>query len=1087
MSFVTIVKDTTNFVQLLIQEPFPLALSHFLGWLLEKCVSFLSFKWLLNLPLFPIFIPKLSTQVLQEGLNITNVDQSFEHLGFFPATAGGWNKVIPGLLNSFFLILPFSPARILWIRRLVVQGVTAGILSGLGLIIGQFIFLVIVLFGFRPILSIWSALEPFSFIIGLIWFLVIFDELCSKKALPIEWDDKKQCSRMFLQSLFLGCVEQTTMGQYLAGLTTTSEPFINEGFDAVGHFQFYLSQMTYLIGIGIGLCTFGGLLGWTLWKGARTWYQYSSLPYQMWKMQRVNPLLILIYGSTILSSIPYYSWDYLFAKPLGFIPDDKAFDRPGSNWASVISDPQLPRWRDYYMRVSGGEAGILGDGWAWSTYDKADYPATRKRRALEAMLISHEWFPHWAKDRGLLNMEYWPAQPNILKRFSRKIGSLTLPGGQRMRDLIWPKERRERTLARDGIRGVKNWSPTRLNKLHSFWSNLKKSDIVTRSRLLQGSRYLTFGRLRSLPISKDESINPFVDLNSKRTLGNDSINPMVSTWIEKTRVNQGISQLDQKFSIFGENGSFPISVKNKKTSIFDLWLATRSQIIPEFENKSKEFKKFHQYWVIRNLIKPRITQWRLKPSEENYLWMAEQELEGRSRSELSRTGDFSFLFDETKKLKSDESNLLRLQHYLEVSKKLSNKVSSKAAKKNNPSLEPLVYSQAFKPLKLDSPESNTISINRNRIKYRRNVVKRRRYAPRVRNKRLGGPNFNTPAFKQRNTIFGLRRPRFLQTRNSQRVGDRRLWRRRTPLRPSPTGPSRWSSFNYYRQQVYHQALSHVVDAVMKGQPKDYYLTSAEEKVLAMRKVQLARYYDSLRSYQKSPRFLRFVPGGSRTFTDGVYNHQFKGTLSYARRLFYVTPLAAQNMEGGRVYKMSQLLYDRQPTNPILHEELSSPTPDKKPFLELLPSPSPFYTGWDTNSHKMILTSRTLPRIGAGYRVPSMEGSFTAWPYNIEKIRKLGRPRVFIRDKKNVSRRRLAFAWDWKNLQVGFSWRTTPRKSIWYTGSSEDPINTKAPLGYWARPQTRQVFNKRSLRRRRWNRWYLRIPAIPRLGGFSWDA
>ena len=82
MSFVTIVKDTTNFVQLLIQEPFPLALSHFLGWLLEKCVSFLSFKWLLNLPLFPIFIPKLSTQVLQEGLNITNVDQSFEHLGF---------------------------------------------------------------------------------------------------------------------------------------------------------------------------------------------------------------------------------------------------------------------------------------------------------------------------------------------------------------------------------------------------------------------------------------------------------------------------------------------------------------------------------------------------------------------------------------------------------------------------------------------------------------------------------------------------------------------------------------------------------------------------------------------------------------------------------------------------------------------------------------------------------------------------------------------------------------------------------------------------------------------------------------------
>ena len=49
---------------------------------------------------------------------------------------------------------------------------------------------------------------------------------------------------------------------------------------------------------------------------------------------------------------------------------------------------------------------------------------------------------------------------------------------------------------------------------------------------------------------------------------------------------------------------------------------------------------------------------------------------------------------------------------------------------------------------------------------------------------------------------------------------------------------------------------------------------------------------------------------------------------------------------------------------MLHEELSSPTDGKQPFLELLPSPSPFYTGWDANNHKMVLTSRTLPRIGA---------------------------------------------------------------------------------------------------------------------------
>merc|ERR1712100_767337 len=193
-------------------------------------------------------------------------------------------------------------------------------------------------------------------------------------------------------------------------------------------------------------------------------------------------------------------------------------------------------------------------------------------------------------------------------------------------------------------------------------------------------------------------------------------------WIEKTRVNQGINTLDNEFALFGENGNFPVSVKKRKNSIFDLWLATRSQVIPEFKAKSEEFKKFHKYWVVRNLIKPRFAQWRLKPSEENYLWMAEQDLKGKNRG-----GELAFLFEETEKMKTNESNLLRLQHYLEVGKKLSTKVPTTNSS-NNKSLEPAVYTQAFKPLKLNSPQTNTISIKRNRIKYRRNVIKKRRYA-----------------------------------------------------------------------------------------------------------------------------------------------------------------------------------------------------------------------------------------------------------------------------------------------------------------------------------------------------------------------
>jgi hypothetical protein len=1084
MSLVTFVKDTTNFVQFLVQEPFPTAVSHFLTWFAGNCVSFLSFKWLINLPLFPIFIPKLSTQVIQEGLNLTSTGQSFENLGFFPASVTGWNKLIPGLLNSIFLVLPFSPARILWVRQLVIQGVPAGIYSGSGLILGQFLFLSIVIFGFRPILGLWTSLEPLSFLVGLIWFLVIFDRLCSKKTVPVEWDDKKVGFQLFLQSLFLGCVEQTTLGQYISGLTTTSESFFNEGFDFNTQMHFYLGQMTYLVGIGVGLCGFGFCLGWAIWKLANLWSNFANLPANMWKMQQVHPILLLLYGSTVLFSIPYYSWDYLFAKPLGFLPDDKGLNSLGSNWVGVKTDPQLERWRDYYMRVSGGEPGILGDGWVWPRYDKVDYPASQQRRALEAMLISHEWFPHWAKDRGLLTMEYFPAQPDILKNFGRKIASIKLPNGVPVRNYIWPLDRRERTLERNTIRGVKNWSPGRSEKLATFWNELKTSKGMTRSDLLQASRYIAFGRLRNLPARPiEESDNPFVDIDSKRTLGNDSISPMVSTWVHKNRINNAISTFDEKFSPSNKNGNFSISVKGNKESISDLWLAVRGQIIPEFETKSQEFKKFHKYWVVRNLIKPRVVQWRLKPSEENYLWMAEQELGGSAREENE---DFAFLLEERDNLSSKESNLLRLQHYLEVGRKLSAKVSPSKSK-NRTSLEPSVYSEAFKPLSLDSPPVQKASAEKEQARFRRVIVKRRRYPYRIKNSRIGGSNFSTETLEQGTTIFGFRRPYFLQARETQQKNDRRLWRNRYPLRPSPVGPTRWSSFNYSRQQVYAKALSHVVDHVLKGQPKDYFLTTAEETNLVKRKLQLARYYDSLRNYQKSPRFQRFVPGGSRTYTDSVYNHQFKGTLSYARRLFYVTPLEAQNMEGGRVYKMSQLLYENGSTNPMLHEELASPNQEKQPFLELLPSPSPFYTGWDSNDHKMVLTSRTLPRVGAGYRVPSMEGAFTAWPYSAEKIRDLSAPRVFTRQRAETTTRRMKFIWNWRKLQLGFSWRTTPRRYKWFAESREDPINTGAPLGYWARAQTREVTNKKALRNRRWNHKYLRMPALPRLGGFSWDA
>ncbi len=1134
MSFSTLIKDATSFLQLLFNEPTSMALGQLFNWFIERFGYLISLKWITSLPLFPIYIPKLTADVVREGLNLTNgSEQSFEDLSFFPSSNGTWNQLLPGFWNSFFLVLPFSPARILWVRRLVIQGIPAGVSSGLGLIVGQLIFLFVAIFGFRVFMHFWCTLEPLSFLIGLVWFLIIFDQLCSKKSPTVKWEDKRIQRNLFIESFFLGCVEQTTLGQYISGLTTTAETFYNEGFSAGTSNQFIISHSTYLIGIAIGLSTFGGCLGWLLWKGSRLWYESSTLPYQMWRMQRVHPILIVIYGSTVLSSIPYYSWDYLFFKPLGFVPEDRRLNLLNSQWINNDNDPELPKWRDYYMRVSGAEPGTLGDAWLWSQYDQGEFPASRRKRALEAMLLTHEWFPPWAKSRGMLSMEYSPARIGVLKRFARNLISLPVPGGGALRDKIWPQYRRDKVIQRDAVRGVSNWGYRRDEKLLLFKNVLSQSQGTLRANLIDASRFLAFGRLRALPEIPKPEINltkngyytkslgvendRFIK-GSRKSLGTDSLKLFTAKWFQQKITKNRLKTIDNKFFVVTDKTDkyrfakypqvFPIYDKKDK-SLNRLWLDLRLQIIREARETHEDFRKLHKYWIIRNLIKPRINSWNFRPSEENILW---KEL-GYTNYDKPGVGSFnisSVLADRKEALSTNEANLRRMQYYLEVGDKLNKHTREQKVRKKHDlkynGYEPKSITSAFYPLKLKPKKYNRHPRNY-AAKFKR--FKNQWYR---RKSRFRGYDKNVV----RRFIYGSRvtyghKPHFLYTRERQIKGDRRLWRRRTPLRPAPVGPSRWSSFKYYRQKTYRQALSHVVDHVMKGQPKEYFLTVAEEKELTKRKIQLTRYYDSLRKYKKSPRFQRYVPGGSRTFTDGVYNHQFKGTLNYARRLFYVTPLEAQNMEQGRVYKMSQLLYNNNNLNPILHEELINTEKEGQPFLKLLPSPSPFYTGWDLDKHKMILTQRTLPRIDAGYRIPSdsyylkststknslpdintqsldknNSFNFTAWPYSQNKIYELSSPRLYTRVKRGAKYRRLAFKENWRNLQLGFSWRKRPRDN--YGKVKTNAIRLDTPLGYWARAKRRSLpQNKRLLRNRRLSRSLLRIPALPQLGGFSNDA
>nr|YP_009646439.1 hypothetical chloroplast RF1 [Chloroparvula japonica]QBX98159.1 hypothetical chloroplast RF1 [Chloroparvula japonica] len=233
----------------------------------------------------------------------------------------------------------------------------------------------------------------------------------------------------------------------------------------------------------------------------------------------------------------------------------------------------------------------------------------------------------------------------------------------------------------------------------------------------------------------------------------------------------------------------------------------------------------------------------------------------------------------------------------------------------------------------------------------------------IANSRRADQDWERPRFNTSLEQVGQRPPIFTRTSRHERKMDRRLTRPSVPLAYSHGDGLALNSWIGLMRgtSTYIHGLPLVVDKVLSGQPIDHILTPKEETQLSKHRIQLTRYYDSLREYRNSPNWRRFVPGGTRSWIDNVYNHQFKGTLKTVRRLFYLTPLESQNSTGARVYKYNQLLYDREGENynPILHEELGDVRllEPQSPFFELTTSVAPFYVGWDNKNENIIVTNR----------------------------------------------------------------------------------------------------------------------------------
>ena len=160
---------------------------------------------------------------------------------------------------------------------------------------------------------------------------------------------------------------------------------------------------------------------------------------------------------------------------------------------------------------------------------------------------------------------------------------------------------------------------------------------------------------------------------------------------------------------------------------------------------------------------------------------------------------------------------------------------------------------------------------------------------------------------------------------------------------------------YYSSQVYKNLLAFDIDLFLNRQPNKFKLSSENEVDLFTKRRILSSYYDSLRDYSKLPYSVNFENffNGSKSFTNKVYNQQFKGTLRSVTRLF---SLSYADDSDQLVLKFDQPLYTEKDYS-AFHEELNPSNQVSNNTLVNMP----LYAGWDENARKFVITNKLMPK------------------------------------------------------------------------------------------------------------------------------
>jgi hypothetical protein len=231
-------------------------------------------------------------------MNVFEIDTSYINNNYSSISI-----FLDGLSNSFLLALPMSVPLLICLRRLLVQGIPAGISCYFGTAVGQTFLTFLILFGFSDFIQFWYDWEPLLYFIGMIISVKLLFQFYTDARLKSETILRipKLLSIAFTNFII---VLFNPVGILNISTLVTTQQFIND------------QQITfYLLSFFIGLFCFSCLFGFVCYL-LRNWFLVFSLKPYVAFMQPINKFIVFGSFSLILSVTTTFTWQLFLQHPI---------------------------------------------------------------------------------------------------------------------------------------------------------------------------------------------------------------------------------------------------------------------------------------------------------------------------------------------------------------------------------------------------------------------------------------------------------------------------------------------------------------------------------------------------------------------------------------------------------------------------------------------------------------------------------------------------------------------------------------------------------------------------------------------------